>query len=151
MTKDEAIVRLKRFCAYRERCHKEVRTKLLELKVYGDTLEDVMAELVNENYLNEERYARSYVRGKFKTNKWGRNKIIQELKFRQVSPYCIKKGMTEIDEETYDETLLSILESKSRTITEKNLWKKKSKLQKYALSKGYTFDEINRILSQIEL
>lgn len=110
LSKDEARARLQSFCAYRDRCHYEVRSKLLELQIYGDDLEEIMSDLVDENFLDEERYARSYARGKFRINKWGRDRIKRELKFRQVSAYCIKKAMTEIEEEVYIDVLYETLE-----------------------------------------
>ena len=109
MTKSEALQKLKKYCAYQERSHSEVRTKLLSLGVYGDTLEEVILELVQEDYLNEERFARAYARGKHRIKKWGRNKITQGLKMKRVSDYCIKQAMTEIDQELYVLALQEVL------------------------------------------
>ena len=97
MTKKEAIDKLQRFCIYRDRCHSEVRSKLLQLKVFGDDLEEVISELIRTDYLNEERFSVNYARGKYRTKNWGKNKIIQELKKRSISNYCIKKALKEID------------------------------------------------------
>ena len=98
---NDAIEKMRKYCAYQDRAHSEVRTKLIAIKIYGDELEEVMAQLISEGFLNEERYARSFVRGKFKMNKWGRFKIEQHLKQKGVSEYCIRKGMEEIDNELY--------------------------------------------------
>lgn len=100
-----ALEKLRHYCAYQERCHQEVRSKLLSLKVYGDELEEVISSLISDNFLNEERFARSYARGKFRMKQWGRIKIKQELKKRRISDYCIRKAMTEIDEEEYLQTI----------------------------------------------
>lgn len=132
---EENLEKLRRFCVYQDRCHQEVRTKLLSLKVYGDELEEIMSELISENFLNEERFARSYCRGKYKIKKWGRNKIRQELKKRRISEYCIKKGMTEIEEDIYLENLNHLIEKKSREYRGKpNI---KDKLGKFLITKGY--------------
>jgi len=141
-----ALEKLKHYCAYQERCHQEVRGKLLKLKVYGEDLEEVISALISENYLNEERFAKSFVSGKFRIKKWGRYKITQELKKRKISAYCIKKGLEEIDEEEYEGTLTSLLN---------NYWEKNSNYPKpqrhkkaiaYMQSKGY---EIGLILKQL--
>ena len=108
-THDVALKKLQAYCAYQDRCHKEVRSKLLDLGMRGHDLEVIMAELVEDNFLNEERFARSYVRGKFRIKRWGRIKIRLELKRRNISAYCIKKGMTEIDDNDYYTTLENII------------------------------------------
>ena len=106
MTKEEAFEKLKRYCDYQDRCHKEVRSKLLSLKIYGDWLEEIMSDLISDGYLNEERFARNFARGKYRIKGYGRVRITNELKARNVSAYCIKKAMQEIEEEGgYDETL----------------------------------------------
>lgn len=135
--KDIALQKMMHYCAYQERCHKEVRSKLLDLKIYGEDLENIMAELINENFLNEERFARSYARGKFRIKKWGKIRIRQELKKRSISDYCIKKAMEEIDEEGYIEGLYELIEKKIPTEKETNKFKLKGKLAKYAISKGF--------------
>ncbi len=101
LTPSMAIDRMRKFCGYQERAHSDVRAKLIKLQVYGDDLEDIISQLVDEDYLNEERYARSYVRGKFRINKWGKFKIRMYLQQKRVSEYCINKGMEEIDDEEY--------------------------------------------------
>jgi len=141
---EENLEKLRRYCVYQDRCHQEVRTKLLSLKVYGDELEEIMAELVSENFLNEERYARSYCRGKYKIKKWGRNKIRQELKKRYISDYCIKKGMTEIEEDIYMENLIHLMEKKKSEYRGKA--KVKDKLIKFLISKGYESHLVFEIL-----
>ena len=135
--KDRALYKLQKYCAYQDRCHKEVRTKLIELKIYGDDLEEIIAELISENFLNEERFARSYARGKFRMKNWGKFKIKMELKKRNISAYCIKKAMEEIDEEGYIEGLYKVIEKKMRTEKETNEFKLKGRLAKYAIGKGF--------------
>jgi len=146
-----ALEQMQSFCAYQERCHKEVRTRLIDYQVYGDDLEDIIAELISEGFLNEERFARSYCRGKIRMKKWGRIKIKRELKFKQISEYCIKKGMTEIDEEEYHETLLQVLEKKNRLLREPDDYKRRQKLTTYAAGRGFEYDVIKNVLMDLGL
>ena len=135
--KDIALQKLMHYCAYQERCHQEVRSKLLSLEIYGDDLEEIIAELITENFLNEERFAKAYAGGKFRIKKWGKIRIKQELKKRKISDYCIKKAMQEIDEEGYMEGLYALIEKKRKTEKETNEFKLKGRLAKYAMSKGF--------------
>jgi regulatory protein len=102
--------KLRRYCAYQERCHKEVRQKLIELGADAQMTGQVIVQLVEENFLNEERFARAFAGGKFRQKQWGRNRIIRELKLRNISPYCIRMGLSEIPEQDYLEVLQSEME-----------------------------------------
>lgn len=133
----QALKKLQRYCAYQDRCHQEVRSKLIDLGVYGDVLERVIADLITDNFLNEERFAKSYAGGKFRVKKWGRVRILRELKLRKISPYCIKKAMLEIPDVDYQETLSLLIEKKNRAIEETNLFKRRAKIAQYLLYKGY--------------
>ena len=93
VSKEEALAKIQRYCAYQDRCHQEVRTRLLDMGVYADWLEEIIVQLIEENFLNEERFARSFARGKFRIKQWGRNRIRQELKKRNISAYCIRMAM----------------------------------------------------------
>lgn len=137
ITPDEALSKLQRYCAYQDRCHQEVRSKLLDLEIYGDDLEDIMASLIGDNFLNEERFAQSYVRGKFRIKKWGRIKIKIELKRKNISEYCQKKGLAEINENEYIKTIYELIEKKGKTIKAKNDYEKKRKIAAYLMRKGY--------------
>lgn len=137
ISKDEALAKLQRYCAYQDRCHKEVRTKLLDLGMRGHDLEEIMADLIIENFLNEERYARSFVRGKYRIKKWGRTKIRRELKQKNISAYCMKMGFSEIEEEEYYNNLVSILEKKAPLTKAPNTYHRNAKLAKFAIQKGY--------------
>ena len=134
---EEALAKLQRYCAYQDRCHQEVRTKLLDLGIYGDELEHIIVELIRENFLNEERFACSFARGKFRMKKWGRVRIQQELKKRNISAYCLRKGMEEIGEADYLNCLDSILDKKEATLHIKNEFKRNQHLARYAIQKGY--------------
>lgn len=145
-----ALDKLKRYCAYQDRCHQEVRKKIISLKIYGDDLEEIITALIKEDYLNEERFARSYARGKFRIKQWGRNKIKQQLYGRRISDYCIRKAMTEIDEEEYFQALQSIISKqvlKHDTLTKLLA---KDKAIKYAITRGYESNLIFQVIKTIE-
>lgn len=146
-SKDIALSKLQRYCAYQDRCHQEVRSKLLSLQIYGDDLEEIISELITDNFLNEERFARSFARGKFRIKNWGKIRIQRELKKRNISNYCIKKAMKEIDEEGYEEGLIRLLEKKRRIEKEKNIFQLKGKLAQYAINKGFEAPLVWNILN----
>jgi len=138
-----ALEKLRKYCAYQDRCHKEVRTKLIQLQVYGDDLEEVMSHLISEDFLNEERFARSFARGKFRMKRWGRIKIKIELKKRYVSDYCIRKGMEEIDEVAYDETIQYLI--KKHKLFSKNIGPlNRKKISESLYRKGFEWEFINK-------
>lgn len=136
-TVKEATLKMAQFCAYRDRSHKEVEEKLKEMRMIPMACEQIIMKLMQEGFLNEERFARSFVRGKFRIKKWGRNKIKQELKIREISAPIIKLAFTEIDEEIYISTLQELAEKKLNLINEVNPIKRKKKLINYLLQKGY--------------
>ena len=143
LTKDLERSKLMRYCAYQERCHQEVRNKLLQLKVYGDDLEDIMATLISENFLNEERYTLAFVSGKFKIKKWGKFKISMKLKLKGVSSYLIEKALNTIDPEEYENTVVDLI--KSRLGDEKEIsFAQRKKIFDYLRRKGFETDEINK-------
>lgn len=145
---DEAILNIQKYCAFQERCHQEVRSKLLEHGIYGDLLEEIISDLICNNFLDEERFAKTYARGKFRMKHWGRNKIKNELKLRKVSDYSIKEAMKEIDLEEYETALRQLLEKKERLTTYKNKFDRVKKLTDYAMTKGYEYDLISIILKE---
>lgn len=148
-TVDEALQKLMHFCAYRDRSQKEVEDKLNEMRMIPEAKEKIIISLMQENFLNEERFARSFVRGKFRIKKWGRIKITQELKRRGISNPIIKLGLSEIKESDYRKSLYELAEKKEEKISEPNLFKKKRKLADHLLRKGYetqlVFDCVNDI------
>lgn len=147
LTQEAALQKLQYYCAYQDRCHNEVRSKLISLGVYGDTLEQIITELIIEKFLDEERFARSYARGKFRIKKWGRLRIVRELKFRKVSAYCIKKALTEIEEDEYLATLELILDKKQAQYLQKNdAFVARQKTANYAGQRGYEMNLIWDIL-----
>ena len=144
-----AIQKLQHYCAYQERCHSEVKYKCLELGLRGDEVEETIAELVSENFLNEERFARAFAGGKFRSKQWGRKKIVAELKQRQVSSYCIKKGMEEIDEDDYNEALTILATKKYESLRGEEPFKRKYKVVQYLLQKGYEHELAQPVVEQI--
>ena len=149
-TPEQALIKIRDWCAYQERCQQEARDKLYDYGLKTDDVENIIAQLVNENFINEERFAIAFAGGKFRIKKWGRVKIKQELKAKRVSDYCIKKGLAVIDGTEYINTLKKVLALKAKSITEKNFLKKKQKLVRHALSKGYEQDLIFDVLKSQE-
>lgn len=143
LTPSQALQNIKAFCAYQDRSHSEVKDRLYAFGLNSAEVDTIISELIQDDYLNEERFARSFARGKFRMKQWGKVKIKYELKQRQVSEYCIKKGLTEIDDAEYDNTLSNLIEQKSRTLkSEKNIFVKKRKLLDYLLQKGFERDVV---------
>jgi len=136
-TVKEATIKLMQFCAYRDRSHKEVEEKLRKMNIIPAAQEQIIIQLMQDDFLNEERFARSFVRGKFRIKKWGKIKIKQELKFREISAPVIKNALTEIDQQKYNSTLYELAEKKLRLLKEPDNFKKKRKLADFLLRKGY--------------
>lgn len=137
LSKKEAKLRAANYCAYQERSQKEVRNKLYEYGLYSDEVEDVLTDLIMENFINEERFAQSYAGGKYRIKRWGRNKIKQGLKQHDVSDYCIKKGLAEIDADDYISTLCDLIDRKAESLSESNVFKKQEKVSRHLIYKGY--------------
>ncbi|MEP6261084.1 MAG: regulatory protein RecX [Gillisia sp.] len=149
-TVKEATLKLMQYCAYRDRSHKEVEEKLREMRMIPAACEQIIVQLMQENFLNEERFARSFVRGKFRIKKWGRIKIKQELKFREISAPLIKIALTEIDETEYFSTLTELAIKKNALLKEKDPFKKRKKLANYLLQKGYESALIFEVLDNLK-
>ncbi len=145
-TPAQAILKAESYCAYQERCQQEMRDKLYEWGLFPDAVESIIAKLITDNFLNEERFAKAYAGGKFRIKKWGRIKIKIELKKRHISDYCIKKGMQEINEDTYLETLKQLIEKKSKEIKDKKVHIRNFKIANYIASRGYEQELIWEVL-----
>lgn len=148
-THDQLLEKLKHFCAYRDRAHSEVRDKLRQLGVWGDDAGEIMADLITADYLNEERYARNFARGKFRMKQWGRKRIIQMLKLKQVSDYCIRKGLQEIDEKAYLTTLATLTAQKYDSLRGEQYLRRQFKTRQYLLSKGYEPDLVGDAIREL--
>ncbi|MBA2248776.1 MAG: RecX family transcriptional regulator [Chitinophagaceae bacterium] len=150
LTKEESLPKIKQFCAYQERCHFEVRVKLYSYRLHKMQVEEILSILIEENYLNEERFALLYAGGKFRMKHWGKVKIKYALKQKQVSEYCIKKALKEINEDEYKRTITKLGEQKLKTLKgEKYMLIKKKKLRDHLLQKGYESTLISEVIKNI--
>ena len=146
----QSLPKIKQYCAYQERCHSEVRDKLYSFGLHQDEVEEIIYTLITENYLNEERFAILYAGSKFRMKQWGKSKIKQSLKLKQISDYCIKKALKEIDEADYKKTFQKLADQKLKTLKgERNIFIKKRKLQDFLLQKGFENDLIREALNAI--
>ena len=145
----EAKQKLENYCAYQERCHQEVRRKLRSMGMIPLAIDDIMVHLIKNNFLNEERFARSYARGKFRVKKWGRIRIERELKARGLSDYTIEAGLDEIDEDEYMDTFETLAEKKYATIKDTNPYKAKAKLANYLLYRGWETDLVYEKINEL--
>lgn len=142
-----ALLKMQSWCAYQERCQQEVRNKLYDLGLWEEAIEHIISQLIQDNFLNEERFAIQFAKGKFNIKKWGRIKIKQELKHKKISDYSLKKALQQIDDTEYLNTLRKIIEKKRKLIKESNPAKLNYKLINYALSKGYERDLVFDVLN----
>lgn len=149
-TPKEALLKAASYCAYQERTQQEVRNKLYTYGLEPDEVEELIVRLCQEKLVDEERYAQSYVRGKYGLKKWGRRKIMQGLKGKGISDYCIKQGLKEIDPEVYAQNLLRLLEKKNDSEKEKNPFARRQKISYFLLSKGYENDLVQDAIKELE-
>ncbi|SDE20775.1 regulatory protein RecX [Niabella drilacis] len=151
LTEAQALKKLQHYCAYSERCHSDVVNKLFELGVWRKEHDAIVAALIEENYLNEERFARAFAGGHFRQKKWGRNKIKTALQQKQVSPYCIKAGMKEIDEEAYEQIMTGLLQQKWDSLKgERNRFVKMKKTAGFLIQRGYEPELFQSLLHTIK-
>lgn len=149
-SKEEALQKAKQYCAYQERCHSEVKEKLYSFGLHKKEVEESLSNLIEENYLNEERFAIQYAGGKFRIKQWGRVKIKYSLKQKQVSEYCIKKALAVINETEYNKTLQKLADQKLKTLkAEKNIFIKKRKLQDHLLQKGFEINLVRGLIAAV--
>jgi len=136
-TLEEAKRALEHYCVYQDRCHKEVEEKLSKMRLIPEIIEIVITHLIAENFLNETRFSQSYARGKFRIKKWGKNRIVKELKFRRITAYNIKIALKEIEPSQYTETLNTLILKKKEGLNEPNSLKKRKKITDYLLRQGF--------------
>ncbi len=146
-----AQAKAEHYCAYQERSQQEVRSKLYEWGVYPSVIEQIITRLIGDNFLNEERFAKAYALGKFNQNHWGRIKIKQGLKLKRVSDKLINKALQSLDGDKYMEVLEQMLVKKADKIIEREPYKRRYKLQQYAMSRGFENDLINEVLKDKQL
>ena len=148
-TVDEIKRKLEQYCVYQDRCHKEVEQKMREFSLIPEAREMILLSLMQDNFLNEERFAKSFARGKFRIKNWGKQRIVRELKFRDISAYNIKTALKEIDEQEYLNTIYRITENRNEVIKEPNPYKKKKKLIDFLMRKGFESELIYKVVNEV--
>jgi regulatory protein len=143
---EEARQKIYRYCAYQERCHQEVKTKLFDYGINRQDTDEIMTDLITAGYLNEERFAKAFAGGKFRMKNWGRVKIERELEIRGLTPACIRSGLNEIEDKSYQEVLRKLIQNKTDQLKEPNEFIKKDKIASYVIQKGFEPDLVWRIL-----
>ncbi|WP_191858561.1 regulatory protein RecX [Hanstruepera ponticola] len=148
-TVEEAKRTLENYCVYQERCHKEVREKLIKMRMIPEAIDLVIVHLLEHDFLNETRFAKAFTSGKFRVKKWGRKRIEMELKKRDISTYNIKEAFKDISDSDYLNTFQELAQKKADTITETNVWKKRKKLADYLLYRGWESHLIYEATNQL--
>ncbi|MEO5945208.1 MAG: regulatory protein RecX [Chitinophagaceae bacterium] len=151
LTKEQALQKTKHYCGYQERCHIDVKEKLYNLGVAKKEHDEIIATLIEENYLNEERFAIAFAGGKFRINNWGRIKIKYALKQKQVSEYSIKKALKQIDEADYLKKLAKLAKEKYGLLKEEQSLVRKKKTMDYLIGKGYEIELVRAVVEKILL
>ena len=149
-TVDEAKKKLEHYCAYQERCHQEVVNKLRGMKMIPQAIDVILVHLIQHNYLNEERFAKTYVRGKLRFKKWGKRRLTSELKKNDISKININQALTEIDNTEYVEIFNDLAEKRLNSLREKDKYQKKRMLADYLLYRGWetymVYDKVNELI-----
>ena len=140
LTKEQALQKLKHYCTYQERCHSEVKEKLYNLGVWKKDHDEIISALIEENYLNEERFAIAFAGGKWRVKKWGRVKIKYDLKQKQVSEYCIKKALQQINEEEYLAVLKKLADDTYASLKSEQYLIRKKKTMDFLIRKGFEME-----------
>lgn len=148
-TVDEIKRKIEQYCVYQDRCHKEVTQKMREYQLIPEAKEMILLSLMQDNFLNEERFAKSFARGKFRIKNWGKNRIIRELKFKDISAYNIKTALKEIDETAYLATIYRITENRNAVISESNIYKRKQKLIGFLMRKGFENELVYKVVNEV--
>ena len=145
----EIEFKLKQYCSYQDRCHSEVESKLSKFNLISQAKDQILFNLINEDYLNETRFCKSFVRGKFKIKNWGKRRIVQELKSRKISEFNIKKGLSEINEFDYQEKFENLFNKKLSSLENLNSIDKKKKIFSYLQYRGWETNLIYEKINQI--
>ncbi|SFQ51073.1 regulatory protein RecX [Parafilimonas terrae] len=149
-TLQSALEKAKHYCAYQERCHSEARDKLYSLGLHRNEVEQLLTQLIEENYLNEERFAIAYAGGKFRIKQWGKEKIKYALRQKRISDYCIRKALSSIPNTDYNKTFNTVAGKKLATLkSEKNIFIKKRKIKDFLQQRGFELKLINDYLKEI--
>ena len=148
LTKEQALQKLKHYCTYQERCHSEVKEKLYNLGVWKKDHDEIISALIEENYLNEERFAIAYAGGKWRVKQWGRVKIKYELKQKKVSEYCIKKALQQISEEEYLAVIKKMADEKYASLKAEQYLVRKKKTMDFLIRKGFEMDLVRKVIEK---
>ena len=150
-TFEEIKHKLEYYCSYQDRCHKEVEQKFNSFTLITELKEKVIVHLIENNFINEERFAQSFVRGKHNYKSWGKNRIVNELKFRNISSRIIETALKEIPEATYLENFHALAEKNWEIIKEPKGQKRNKKFVDFLLRKGYETSLIYEKLKELEV
>lgn len=148
MDKESLYSKLLKYCSYQERCVADIHQFISKYVVPAEWRDELVERLIEDNYLNEARYAGAYSRGHFRQKKWGRNKIVQALKMKGLTESSIYSGLDEIPEAEYEELLLGLLAAKRRLIKDKDLYIVNNKLARYAIGKGFEPDLVWELIKR---
>lgn len=149
LTPEQAWQKIKHFCAYQERCHFETKEKLFGFGLSKTDVETLISRLIEEDYLNEARFAAQFAGGHFRLKKWGRVKIVYALKQKKVSPLNIKSALKEIDEENYKAVLMKLAEAKWKLLKHEQYLNRQAKTSQYLMNKGYEPTLVQETIQQI--
>ncbi len=149
LTEEQALQKIKQYCAYQERCHKEVKEKLYSYGLHKNEVESIIADIIENNYLNEERFAIQFAGGKFRMKHWGRKKIQYELQQKGVSAYSIKKALKELDENDYTKTLHKLASAKWNNLAGEHYLTRPAKTQAYLLQKGFEPALVSKVIQEV--
>ena len=149
ITVEKALLKAYKYCAYQERCQQEVREKLYTMGLSSEEIENIIVRLIEENFLNEERYAIAFCGGKFRINQWGKIKIKHALKQYQISDYCINKGMAIINLDDYDALILELITKKNKSLNDSNKLMRAKKIQAFMYARGFEQDLVMPVLREV--
>lgn len=149
-SKEQALQKLRHYCSYQERCHQEVKEKLYGYGLRKEAVEQLLSQLIEEDYLNEERFAIQFAGGKFRMKQWGKMKIVQALRERRVSQYCINKALKEIEGESYEKALTKLADKKWATLQkESSMLTRMQKTKMYLLQRGFEAAQVQQELKRL--
>jgi regulatory protein len=151
MESDIILKKLEQYCAYQERCASDIIAKLKYWKVNETHFDSLISKLKEENFLDEERFAKAYARGQFRTNKWGKRKIFFELNHKNIPDAIIQAGLVEIDDEEYRQVLKDLILKKNAEIKNKKSLIIRRNIINFAQGKGFELDLILDIMKEFQL
>lgn len=143
------LEKMRKYCAYQERSHHQVEQKMYDLRIPQDQQDIIILNLMQDNFLNEERFARAFVRGRFNIKKWGRLKVIKGLKQHRVGKKCIQLSLQEIDDGAYLNVLKNIVEKKNSQLKVKDVWRRRSAIYRFAIQRGFESGLINEAMKRL--